>query len=154
MIHPAALEHQRGGKKNLKIAKVLVDDEDDEEAKRLLSKPKIIVVGGGWGAVAFLKHLKPGDFHVTVCILVGRLPYTHAHERNQVVSPVNYNLFTPLLPSACVGTVEIRSLVESLHRLVKRVRGHYLSASAVDVDLENRLLEVKGLGSDENFYIP
>jgi NADH dehydrogenase FAD-containing subunit len=71
-----------------------------------------------------------------------------------VVSPVNYNLFTPLLPSACVGTVEIRSLVESLHRLVRRVRGHYLAASAVDIDLENRLLEVRGIGSDENFYIP
>jgi ketol-acid reductoisomerase len=70
MIHPSALEHSRGGKKNLKIAMFLVDDEDDAEAKRLLSKPKVVVIGGGWGGVAFLQHLKPGDFHVTVGILV------------------------------------------------------------------------------------
>jgi NADH dehydrogenase len=44
--------------------------------------------------------------------------------------------------------------VESLHRLVRRVKGHYLAAEAVDIDFEDRLLEVKGFDSDENFYLP
>jgi hypothetical protein len=46
------------------------------------------------------------------------------------VSPVNYFLFTPMLPSATVGTLELRSLVEPIRRIVRGVRGHYLKAEA------------------------
>jgi len=48
-VSPMALHPERGGPKNLPIAKVLVDDDDDEENKLLSSKPKLVVVGGGWG---------------------------------------------------------------------------------------------------------
>ena len=60
-----------------------------------------------------------------------------------LISPQTYFAFTPLLPSACVGTVESRSLVEPLRKLVARVRGHYLMGSAVDLDMAERLLEVE-----------
>jgi hypothetical protein len=69
-------------------------------------------------------------------------------------APENYNLFTPLLPSATVGTVETRSLIEPLRKLVARVKGHYLQAFAVDVDFGERLVEVKGREKDdEPFYV-
>jgi NADH dehydrogenase len=60
-----------------------------------------------------------------------------------VISPQTYFTFTPLLPSACVGTVESRSLVEPLRKIVARVRGHFLLGSAVDIDMGERLLEVE-----------
>lgn len=46
-----------------------------------------------------LKSLNPGDYHVTV------------------IAPDTFNHFTPLLPSAAVGTVSLRSLVESVRKV-------------------------------------
>lgn len=70
-------------------------------------------------------------------------------------APENYNLFTPLLPSATVGTVEVRSLVEPLRMIVARVRGHYLQAKCVNIDMGERLIEVEAVhdGKRENFYL-
>ena len=97
-VSEAALSPERGGPKNLPIARVLVDDEDCPEMEHQKDKPKLVILGTGWGSVAMLKDLNPGDYHVTV------------------VSPVNYFLFTPMLPSATVGTLELRSLVEPVRR--------------------------------------
>lgn len=60
-----------------------------------------------------------------------------------LISPTTYFAFTPLLPSACVGTVEARSLVEPIRKLIARVRGHYLMGSAVDIDMAERMVEVE-----------
>jgi NADH:ubiquinone reductase (H+-translocating) len=138
-VSKRALEPKRGGPKNLPIAEVLVDDDDSEEMSRQKHKPKLVILGSGWGSVALLKTLNPDDYHVTV------------------VSPVNYFLFTPMLPSATVGTLELRSLVEPIRRIVQRVKGHFLRAEAVDVELSERLLEVSQTGADgekRHFYLP
>ncbi|KAM0750316.1 nucleotide-binding domain-containing protein, partial [Meredithblackwellia eburnea MCA 4105] len=134
-IDPLALHPKRGGPKQLKIAEHLVDDHD-ERFKASENKGKLVIVGGGWGAVGVLKHLDPEAWHVTV------------------VSPENYFLFHPLLPSATVGTVEVRSLVEPLRKIIARVSGHFIQAKAVDIDMSQRLLEVSSPTSSENFYIP
>lgn len=133
-----ALYPRRGGPKNLPIADALVDDDDSPENTRAKHKPKLVVLGSGWGSVALLKQLHPEEYHVTV------------------VSPVNYFLFTPMLPSATVGTLELRSLVEPIRRIVQRVKGHFLRAEAVDVELSERLLEVKqtdAAGEQRHFYL-
>ena len=138
-VSQQALNPQRGGPKNLPIAQELVDDDDCPEASRLKHKPKLVIVGSGWGSVALLKGLNPDDYHVTV------------------VSPVNYFLFTPMLPSATVGTLELRSLAEPVRRIVQRARGHFLKAEAVDIEISENLLEVKHLdaqGNDVHFYLP
>ncbi|GAA5917828.1 hypothetical protein JCM6882_004163, partial [Rhodosporidiobolus microsporus] len=136
-VDPLALNPERGGKKNLKVAKVLVDDRD---ARMVNSsgedKKRLVIVGGGWGSVGILKNLDPDVWHVTV------------------VAPDNYFLFHPLLPSATVGTTEVRSLVEPLRKIIARVAGHFLYGRAVDVDFSERLLEVQCPGGDENFYLP
>ena len=134
-----ALNPKRGGPKNLPIANVLVDDDDCADSTRLKDKPKLVVLGSGWGSVALLKNLNPNDYHVTV------------------VSPANYFLFTPMLPSATVGTLELRSLAEPMRRIVQRAKGHFLKAEAVDVDLSEQLLEVKQTdhqGKECHFYLP
>jgi len=48
-VDPLALNPERGGPKNLPIARVLVGDEEDDDAKLLVTKPKLVIVGGGWG---------------------------------------------------------------------------------------------------------
>ena len=138
-VSEQALSPQRGGPKNLPIARVLVDDDDCPESRGQKDKPKLVILGTGWGSVALLKTLNPGDYHVTV------------------VSPVNYFCFTPMLPSGTVGTLELRSLVEPIRRIVQRARGHFLRAEAVDVELSEKLVEVTQTdtaGNKVNFYLP
>ncbi|KAI8454759.1 NADH dehydrogenase [Phakopsora pachyrhizi] len=136
-VQPLALNPNRGGPKNLRIAEFLVGDQEDSERENLTRKPKLVIVGGGWGSVGLIKALRPDNYHVVV------------------IAPENYNLFTPLLPSATVGTVETRSLIEPLRKILARVKGHYLQGNAVDVDFGERLVEVKGSDeSEESFYVP
>ncbi|EEP75879.1 hypothetical protein UREG_00726 [Uncinocarpus reesii 1704] len=138
-VSEMALNPRRGGPKNLPIADVLVDDKDSQHMEAQKDKPKLVILGTGWGSVALLKSLNPGDYHVTV------------------VSPVNYFLFTPMLPSATVGTLGLRSLVEPIRLIVQRVRGHFLRAEAVDLDFAEKLVEVSQVdcnGIKQNFYLP
>ncbi|KAF8163513.1 hypothetical protein B0H34DRAFT_650236 [Crassisporium funariophilum] len=138
-VNALALNPELGGPKNLPIARVLVDDEEDEEAKQMAEKPRLVIVGGGWGAMGVLQTLSPGDYHVTV------------------VSTDTYTTFTPLLPSAAVGTVSVRSLIEPIRKLLARLRGHFVQGKAVDLVMSERLLEVETASSDgkkTNIYIP
>nr|POE71946.1 external alternative nad(p)h-ubiquinone oxidoreductase b1, mitochondrial [Quercus suber] len=133
-----ALNPRRGGPKNLPIAEFFVDD-DDANMKGQKHKPKLVILGTGWGSVALLKQLYAGEYHVTV------------------VSPSNHFLFTPMLPSATVGTLELRSLVEPVRRIVKAAGGHFLKASAKDVEFSEKLVEIESVGPDgnkESFYLP
>ena len=91
-------------------------------------KKKVIILGSGWGALSVLNHLTPGQFDVTV------------------VSPRNYFLFTPLLPSVTVGTVEARSIVEPLRKLIQKVHGggdcgiEFLESECVDINPTLRMV--------------
>jgi NADH dehydrogenase len=138
-ISDLALNPRRGGPKNLPIAEVLMDDDDSEEMERQKDKPKLVILGGGWGSVALMKELNPDDYHVTM------------------VSPANYFLFTPMLPSATVGTLELRSLAEPIRRIASRVKGHFLRARAEDIDFSSKLVEVSQIdaeGKEVRFYLP
>ncbi|KAF4773795.1 hypothetical protein HER10_EVM0004641 [Colletotrichum scovillei] len=138
-VSELALSPKRGGPKNLPIAEVLIDDLDNEQMKSAKEKPKLVILGGGWGGVALLKELNPDEYHVTV------------------VSPTNYFLFTPMLPSATVGTLELRSLVEPVRRILARVHGHFIRAKAEDVEFSHKLIECSqpdAFGNETRFYVP
>ncbi|KAI0031723.1 nucleotide-binding domain-containing protein [Vararia minispora EC-137] len=138
-VSPLALHPERGGPKNLPIARVLVSDDEDDFMKELKNKPRLVVLGGGWGAVSTLQHLNDGDYHVTV------------------IAPETFNTFTPLLPSAAVGTVSVRSLIEPIRKIVARVHGQFLTARAIDIVMSERLLEIEthdGNGHPVQLYIP
>lgn len=116
-----------------------MDDEDCDENRALKYKPRLVILGTGWGSVALLKTLNPGDYNVTV------------------ISPSNHFLFTPMLPSATVGTLELRSLIEPVRGIVRRVRGHFVKAMAEDVEFSEKLVEVSTVGQDgekRHFYVP
>ncbi|OAK93436.1 hypothetical protein IQ06DRAFT_382780 [Phaeosphaeriaceae sp. SRC1lsM3a] len=138
-VSELALNPRRGGPKNLPIADHFVDDDDCADNKEVKHKPKLVILGTGWGSVALLKQLNPKDYHVTV------------------ISPSNTFLFTPMLPSATVGTLELRSLVEPVRKIVRRVHGHFLKAKAEDVEFSEKLVECSALdaqGKEQRFYVP
>ncbi|KAF8559689.1 nucleotide-binding domain-containing protein [Imleria badia] len=138
-VSPIALHPERGGPKNLPVVNVLLADEEDEEFRKLNEKPKLVIVGGGWGAVSVLQHLSLGDYHVTV------------------VTAETFTTFTPLLPSAAVGTVQVRSLIEPMRKIIARLRGQMICGKATDLVMSQRLLEVETVGSDGNvqrIYVP
>ncbi|PPD91837.1 hypothetical protein GOBAR_DD11244 [Gossypium barbadense] len=65
-------------------------------------KKKVVVLGTGWAAMTFLKNLNNCIYEV------------------EVVSPRNFFLFTPLLPSVTCGKVEARSIVEPIHNIIRK----------------------------------
>ncbi|KAK5134075.1 hypothetical protein LTR08_006965 [Meristemomyces frigidus] len=137
-ISEHAINPRRGGPKNLPIAEYFVSD-DEPSFREQKHKPKLVILGTGWGSVPLLKTLVAGEYHVTV------------------VSPSNHFLFTPMLPSATVGTLELRSLVEPVRKIVRKAKAHFLMGSATDVEFSEKLVEIESIGPNgvkESFYLP
>ncbi|KAK9839229.1 hypothetical protein WJX81_002839 [Elliptochloris bilobata] len=88
------------------------------------SKPRVVVLGSGWGAMSFLKSL-PRDAAESIDLTL--------------ISPRNYFLYTPLLPAVATGTVEERSIVEPVRRVLKK-KGKYFEAICNDIDPVERSL--------------
>ncbi|KAF5340412.1 hypothetical protein D9611_007859 [Ephemerocybe angulata] len=81
-------------------------------------KKTVVVLGSGWGATSLLKTIDTADYNVVV------------------ISPKNYFLFTPLLPSVAVGTLAPRSIIQPT-RYITRHKARTVSvieAEATDVD--------------------
>jgi len=78
---------------------------------------KVVVLGGGFAAYRFARELGKTGLDVTL------------------VSPRNHFLFTPLLPSTTVGTLEFRSIIEPLRG---QDAASFLLASAVSLDAGKR----------------
>ena len=57
-----------------------------------------------------------------------------------VVSPRNYFLFTPLLPSCTTGTIEHRSIMEPIRNFLRHKKAHvtYYEAEATKIDYANK----------------
>lgn len=90
-------------------------------------KKTLVILGSGWGSISLLKNLDTTLYNVVV------------------VSPRNYFLFTPLLPSVPTGTIEIRSIIEPVRAITRKAAGEviYLEAEATDIDPVNNKLTIK-----------
>ena len=99
-----------------------------------LKRRRLVVLGTGFGGYSLVRGLRRSPLEITV------------------VSPRNYFLFTPLLPSAVSGSVEFRSILEPLRRRQRHV--HLLEATAESVDFENRRLRCLSAVGDEEFHLP
>ena len=56
-----------------------------------------------------------------------------------------------------MGTVQVRSLVEPIRKIIARLRGHFVQGKAVDLIMNERLLEVEAPAADGtliHMYIP
>lgn len=92
------------------------------EATKPGEKPRVVVLGSGWAACRFLKGLDTKAYDV-VCI-----------------SPRNHMVFTPLLASTCVGTLEFRSVAEPVSRiqdsLARDPNSYFFLASCTGIDTD------------------
>ena len=92
------------------------------EATKPGEKPRVVVLGSGWAACRFLKGLDTKIYDV-VCI-----------------SPRNHMVFTPLLASTCVGTLEFRSVAEPVSQIQKALakdpNSYFFLASCTGIDTE------------------
>lgn len=93
-------------------------------------KKKLVILGSGWGAVSLLKSLTPGEYDVSV------------------VSPDNYFLFTPLLPGVTVGTVEGRSIIEPIRKILSKRHKNdakFYEAECTSINVEGNTVTCKDL---------
>ncbi|XP_074584192.1 internal alternative NAD(P)H-ubiquinone oxidoreductase A1, mitochondrial-like [Curcuma longa] len=92
------------------------------EATKAGEKPRVVVLGTGWAGCRFLKGLDAKLYDI-VCI-----------------SPRNHMVFTPLLASTCVGTLEFRSVAEPVSRIQSALAGspdsYFFLASCTGIDAD------------------
>jgi len=98
-------------------------------------KPKLLILGTGFAALSLLHHINRKGYDV------------------MVASPRNHFLFTPLLPSTTVGTLEFRSIIEPIRAIEKKVGFQYFQATCADIDLETRLATCEGIFDRESFLV-
>jgi len=79
-------------------------------------KKKLVILGSGFGAFSLLKQINTGLYDI------------------KIVSPRNHFLFTPLLPSTTVGTIEFRSIIEP----IRNIKGaHFYQSICTDIDTKS-----------------
>ncbi len=96
-------------------------------------KKKIVVLGSGFGAISFAKAVDLRLYAVTI------------------VSPRNHFLFTPLLPSTTVGTVEFRSIIEPVRTARHGV--DYIQASCTSINPDNRTISCASVEGAAEFEL-
>lgn len=83
------------------------------------------------------------------------------HSLPSSLARVHLGVFSALslttLTAAAVGTVQVRSLVEPLRKIIARLEGHFISGKAIDLVMSERLLEVEVIGPNgqtKSIYVP
>ncbi|MFS7902769.1 putative NADH:ubiquinone reductase (non-electrogenic) [Helianthus anomalus] len=96
-------------------------------------KPRVVVLGSGWAGCSLMKGIDTGLYNI-VC-----------------VSPRNHMVFTPLLASTCVGTLEFRSVAEPIGRIQPAIShepgSFFFLADCKDVDAKNHEKKFESLVS-------
>ncbi|CAO3660386.1 unnamed protein product [Rhizopus stolonifer] len=96
-------------------------------------KKTIVVLGSGWASTSFLKSVDTSLYNLVV------------------VSPRNYFLFTPLLPSTSVGTVDVKSIIEPT-RFISRHKNRDVKvyeAECTQIDPESKSITIQEKSSDK-----
>ncbi|KAK9762816.1 hypothetical protein K7432_011089 [Basidiobolus ranarum] len=99
------------------------------------SQGRLVILGSGWAGFKVLKKINQKKYDV------------------HVVSPRNYFVFTPLLASTSVGTLEFRCIVEPVKQHAKEA--HFYEAWCDNIDLKKKqILCTSNLGDkDEKFLL-
>ncbi|KAK9279381.1 hypothetical protein L1049_013060 [Liquidambar formosana] len=103
-------------------------------------KPRVVVLGSGWAGCRLMKGIDTEIYDV-VC-----------------VSPRNHMVFTPLLASTCVGTLEFRSVAEPIGRIqpaISRAPGSYFFlAHSTGLDTDNHVVDCRTVTDEANTLDP
>lgn len=119
-----------GGSSSFKTTKVIENNADN--------KPNVVILGSGWGAISFLQHIDAKKYNVSI------------------VSPRNYFLFTPLLPSTPVGTVDEKSIIEPVVNFALKKKGNvsYYEAEATSINPDRKTVTIKSVSTVSQLYQP
>jgi NADH:ubiquinone reductase (non-electrogenic) len=96
-------------------------------------RKRLVILGSGFAAFMLLKKIDADDYEVTV------------------VSPRNHFLFTPLLPSTTVGTVELRSIIEPIRKAKRRV--DFIQGEAMAIDMAARSVSCQSPDPETRFTV-
>ena len=90
------------------------------------SKKTLVILGSGWGSCSMLKKLDTENYNVIV------------------VSPRNYFLFTPLLPSTTTGTIDSRSIQEPIRHMTRHKKASVKTyeADCTQIDHEKKTITI------------
>ena len=94
---------------------------------------RIVLLGSGFGAFSFIKKVNTEFFNVIA------------------VSPRNHFIFTPLLPSTTVGTIEFRSIIEPIRGSRKNLT--YYEAYATGLDTDRNIVHCRAAQDGEAFSL-
>ena len=101
----------------------------------ILYRKNLILLGTGWGCYSLLKNINKKLYDVIV------------------VSPRNHFLFTPLLNSTTVGTLEFRSIIEPIRNTKFRDDHHFQLAEAIHLKPDEKSVVCKGVSSDKEYTL-
>lgn len=90
-----------------------------------MSRQRLLVLGTGFGAFALLRGIDRRAYDVTV------------------VSPRNHFLFTPLLPSTSVGTLEFRTVVEPIRS--RQPGQQFLLGKGTEIDIPGKQVRCRSV---------
>lgn len=97
-------------------------------------KPRVVIVGSGWAGYRLAQDIDKDLYDV------------------HVVSPRNHFLFTPLLPSTAVGTLEFRAIQEPV-RTIPRI--HYYQSLVKHINFDKHTIHCGDLFQEGyNFDLP
>lgn len=97
-------------------------------------KNRVVVLGTGWGSFTLARQLQN---HPNV-------------KQLRVVSPSNHFVFTPLLPSTAVGTLEFRCIQEPIRKVLGD-NGKFVQAKAESIDPVNKTILCESIFSESNY---
>ena len=95
-------------------------------------KKKLVVLGSGFGAFSALKELDTNLYDI------------------KIVSPRNHFLFTCLLPSTTVGTIEFRSIIEPIRNIKNAV---YIQAFCSKIDETAKIIYCEDTDTQKQFTL-
>lgn len=97
-------------------------------------KQKLVILGTGFASFSIVKSINTHLYDVVV------------------VSPRNHFLFTPLLPSTTVGTIEFRSIIEPIRTAKEHIT--YYHALCTQVHDETKTITCKNALDGHTFSLP
>lgn len=98
-------------------------------------RQQLVILGTGWAGYSVLRSVDKALFDVIV------------------VSPRNHFLFTPLLASTTVGTLEFRSIIEPVRNAGFRDEHHFHLSNAVGLDPSRRLVTCRSMLDGHEYEI-
>ena len=97
------------------------------------TRPRVLILGSGWGGAKLARGLDKDKYDV------------------RLISPANHFLFTPLLPSTAVGTLEFRAIQEPIRTIPGL--SEYYQAKARTLDLEKQYVSCEGIFTGRSFDV-